>query len=125
MGFFSKTCAKTHLPIFADCKDIPRLSDVVALLPNGARLTGSYDGYGRVGGMCLVETARGRFQWPEVKMVLAEYYNGEDYKDLGKSHDEMAQGYFMDPLFLHHCLRNGPFESYAEYKKAFKKYANW
>ena len=80
---------------------------------------------GRVAGTGLVETARGRFQWPEVKMVLAEYYNGEEYKDLGRSGDELAQGWFMDELFLHHCLRNGPFESYAEYKKAFKKYANW
>lgn len=125
MGFFSKTCAKTHLPIVADMKDIPRLSQVVALLPNGKKFTGAYDGYGRVAGTGLVETARGRFQWPEVKMVLAEYYNGEEYKDLGRSGDELAQGYFMDPLFLNHCLRNGPFESYAEYKKAFKKYANW
>jgi len=125
MGFFSKTCAKTHLPIIADCKDIPRLSEVVALLPNGKKFTGSYDGYGRVAGESLVETVRGTYQWPKVKMVLAEYYNGEEYKELGKSHDEMGQGYFMDDRFLHHCLRNGPFSSHAEYKKAFKKYANW
>jgi hypothetical protein len=57
--------------------------------------------------------------------VLAEYYNGEEYKDLGPSGDEMAQGFFMDIRFLHHCLRNGPFKSRAEYVKAFKKYANW
>ena len=69
MGFFSKTCAKTHLPIVSHYKDIPRLSEVVALLPNGKKFTGSYDGYGRVAGTGLVETARGRYQWPEVKMV--------------------------------------------------------
>ena len=53
MGFFSKTCAKTHLPIVSHYKDIPRLSEVVALLPNGKKFTGSYDGYGRVAGTGL------------------------------------------------------------------------
>lgn len=125
MGFFSKTCAKTHLPIVSSFKDLPRLSAVVALLPNGTKITGLYDGYGRVGGQGLVETDRGAYQWPKVKMVLAEYYNGEEYEDLGKSHDELAQGWFMSDEFLNHCLRNGPFASYAEYKKAFKKLANW
>jgi hypothetical protein len=40
MGFFSKTCAKTHLPVVHDGRGFLELSEVVALYPDGRRLTG-------------------------------------------------------------------------------------
>lgn len=119
MGYFSKCCAKTFLPVVAPSRDIPRLNLVVALLPNGTRAQGPYDGYGRVGGFDLQR------DWDRVKLVLSEYYRGEAYDELGRSGDEMAQGYFMSDQFLHHCLRNGPFKNRAAYMRAFKKLANW
>ena len=49
MGYFSKCCAKTHLPVVVESLGIPHLNNVVALLPDGRKFEGSYDGYGRVG----------------------------------------------------------------------------
>lgn len=123
MGFFSKTCAKTHLPIVAPERGIPRLNRVVALLPDGRRIAGTYDGYGRVEG----ETGRVELHddWDRVKFILAEWYEGEGYEDIGKSGDELAQGYFMSREFLHHCLQHGPFKNRAAYTRAFNKLANW
>ena len=125
MGYFSKCCAKTNLPVVVDTLGIPHLNLVVALMPDGRKFEGSYDGYGRVGGQNVLEYDDGNFVWPKVKFVLRDYYNGETYKELGKSNDEKAQGYFMDKAFLHYCIKNGPFKNRAEYTKAFKKYANW
>jgi hypothetical protein len=104
---------------------IPHLNNVVALLPDGRKFEGSYDGYGRVNGESLVESEDGEFIWPKVKFVLRDYYSGEAYGDLGNSDDEKAQGFFMDKAFLHYCIKHGAFKSRAEYTKAFKKYANW
>jgi hypothetical protein len=39
-----------------------------------------------------------------IKFVLRSAYEGEDYKKLGQSHDELAQGHFMSSEFLRHCL---------------------
>ena len=66
-------------------------------------------------------------RWNAVKFVLSAYYNGEDYKDLGKSGNELGQGYFMDDKFLIYCatVKQDGFKSYSQYKTAFKKYANW
>jgi hypothetical protein len=125
MGYFSKCCAKTNLPVVVNALGIPHLNFVVALMPDGRKFEGSYDGYGRVGGQNVLEYDDGNFVWPKVKFVLRDYYNGETYKELGKSNDEKAQGYFMDKAFLHYCIKNGPFKNRAEYTKAFKKYANW
>ena len=125
MGYFSKCCAKTNLPVVVNSLGIPHLNFVVALMPDGRKFEGSYDGYGRVGGQNVLEYDDGNFVWPKVKFVLRDYYNGETYKELGKSNDEKAQGYFMDKAFLHYCIKNGPFKNRAEYTKAFKKYANW
>lgn len=124
MGYFSKCCAKTHLPILTEYKDVPQLSKVVALLPDGTKAQGLYDGYGRVGGEDVVERD-GKWVWPKVKMVLANYYNGETYDELPKSGDELAQGYFMSNEFILYCLTHGPFKNRAGYVRAFKKYANW
>jgi hypothetical protein len=123
MGFFSKTCAKTHLPIVAPARGIPRLNMVVALLPDGSKVAGGYTGYGSI------ETNAGRVElhddWEKVKLVLQEHYAGEAYAQLGKSGDELGQGYFMSREFLHHCLQHGPFKDRAAYTRAFKKLANW
>jgi len=122
MGFFSKTCAKTHLPVVAEPLNIPKLNRVVALLPDGRKFVGSYDGYGRVDAHEVANTEK---DWERVKFVLEQYYDGEEYKDLGKSGVELGQGFFMDKKFLHYCLLNGPFKSRAEYTRAFKRLANW
>ena len=124
MGYFSKTCAKTHLPI--TCSDKSKeFSVVIALLPNGGVRFGSYDGYGRVNGESLVEDDKGQWIWEKVKFVLSAHYKGEAYDELGKSGDEMAQGYFMSEEFLTYCKLHGPFKNRAGYVRAFKKYANW
>jgi len=124
MGYFSKTCAKTHLPVVVFEKGVPQLNMVVALFPDGRKLEGSYDGYGRVGGQNLLDdyTDSG---WQKIKFVLQNKYEGEDYNSLGKSGNELAQGYFMDSKFLHHSILKGSYKDYAEYKRTFKKLAGW
>jgi hypothetical protein len=121
MGYFSKVCAKTNLPIVHDERGFQALNNVVALLPNGEKITGSYDGYGRVNGIELHEC------WDDVKFVLQQHYQGEAYNDLGKSGHELGQGHFMDNKFLIYCTIINPdgFKTYARYKSAFKKMANW
>ena len=125
MGFFSKTCAKTHLPVVAQCKDLPRLNEIVVLLPNGKKLEGSYDGYGRVGGVDLMPNGYIEKEWDAIKFVLKEKYNNESYEELGMSGDELAQGYFMSDRFLKICLDEGSFKNYSAYKKAMEKYGDW
>jgi len=119
MGFFSKTCAKTHMPITANCKKYPRFYNVVALTPDGKVYYGEYDGYGNVGGVSLSS------EWDSVKLVLFSDYKGETYEQLGKSHNELAQGFFMDDAFLRYALNKWTFKTIGEYKRAFIKYANW
>lgn len=125
MGFFSKCCAKSHLPIVVAAREVPPLNQVVALTPDGAVVEGSYDGYGRVSGVELMEDEQGNWQWPKIKMVLKQHYKGESYKDLPKSHDELAQGYFMSNEFLDYCMKVGSFKSRKGYEKAFKELADW
>lgn len=124
MGFFSKTCAKSFLPVLADARGVPQLSEVVALLPNGMVIEGTYDGYGRVDGNDLREIDN-EWIWDNVKFVLKLCYNGEKYDEVGPSHDERAQGWFMHDGFIKHCLKKGKFASHDEYNKAFDKYAQW
>lgn len=124
MGFFSKTCAKTYLPICAP-ERCERLSKVVVLYPDGTKLEGEYDGYGRVDGVDILKDGYDHDKWNDIKFVWQEKYDGESYQDLGKSHDELAQGYFMDRAFIHHCLKHQGFKDYAEYKKYMKKLGKW
>jgi hypothetical protein len=124
MGYFSKTCAKTHLPVVVSELDIPHLNLVVALFPDGRKLEGSYDGYGRVGGQELMAEYT-ETEWKKIKFVLQSKYEGEDYKSLGKSGNELAQGFFMAKKFLHHSILKGSYKDYAEYKRTFKKLAGW
>lgn len=125
MGFFSKTCAKTHLPIVADCVGYPKLNTIVVLYPDGRKVEGSYDGYGRVDGKDLCPDGYDHDLWESLKFVISDAYEGESYKNLGKSHNELAQGYFMDYKFLDYCVKVGAFKNHAEYKKYFKKLAGW
>ena len=124
MGFFSKCCAKSHLPVVNKYRDgaPPALTEVVALTPNGKVVEGIYDGYGRVGD---AEYCGDDYQWDKVKFVLKMHYNGESYKDLPKSYDELAQGYFMADEFLKHCMSVKSFKSRKEYEKSFKELAGW
>ena len=80
---------------------------------------GEYDGYGNIGGVCLSS------EWDSVKLVLLSDYKGETYEQLGKSHNELAQGFFMDDAFLRYALNKWTFKTIGEYKRAFIKYANW
>lgn len=124
MGFFSKTCAKTHLPVLSSMREEPRLSIVAALLPNGTVVIGDYDGYGRVNGQDVRELD-GEWIWEKVKFILRQHYDGEKYEDVGPSHDERAQGWFMADEFIRYCLEHGPFKDHAEYNRAFDEYAQW
>ena len=125
MGFFSKCCAKSHLPVVTCYKDgAPKeLTEVVALSPSGKIVEGVYDGYGRVAGE---DFADGEYDdWLKVKFVLKMHYKGESYKDLPKSGDELAQGYFMSNEFLDHCMKVRSFKSRKGYEKAFNELADW
>ena len=124
MGFFSKTCAVSHLPVLSSMRGVPRLSEVAALLPDGSVVVGEYDGYGRVNGTDVRELG-GKWIWEDVKFVLKPWYSGQKYNDIGRSHDERAQGWFMDDAFIKHCLKKGKFKSHAEYETAFDRYAKW
>ena len=97
----------------------------MVLYPNGKKLEGSYDGYGRVNGIDLLPDGYVEKKWDAIKFVLKDKYAGESYKELGKSGDELAQGYFMSDRFLLYCMKVGSFASYAEYKKAMLKYGDW
>jgi hypothetical protein len=125
MGFFSKVCVKTNKPVVHQLRGFPALSEVVALYPDGRKITGYYDGYGRVDGEELCPGGYDEKTWNSVKFVLASAYDGEEWRALPKSRDELAQGHFMDDKFLRHCESIAGFKDYAEYSRAFKKMANW
>jgi hypothetical protein len=97
VGFFSYTCAKTGLPIMAGeawrKKQHSVMTEVKVLYPNGDRISGTYDGYGRVDGTDIVDDK-------DAKFVLAAFYKGENYEELGVSGHEPGQGYFHDEGFI-------------------------
>jgi hypothetical protein len=119
MGFFSKTCAKTHLPIVHNMRGYPELCNVVALLKDGGKVEGEYDGYGNVGGIDVAG------DWDSVKLILSRSYDNEGYDEVGESGREDAQGHFMSDKFLDHCIKVGSFKSRKDYDKSFKKLADW
>jgi hypothetical protein len=125
MGFFSKTCAKTHLPVVHDGRGYPELCEIVVLFPDGHTMTGFYDGYGRIDGEDIQPEGYDDEAWNAIKFVLRFAYEGETYDQLGPSQDEHAQGHFMDEEFLKHCLEVRRFPSFKGYEQAFKKLANW
>ncbi len=134
MGFFSKTCAKTNLPVITVHREggFKELASVIVLYPDGRKLEGDYDGYGRiiVDGKEVpifdidTEGFVGK-HWDDVKFVIRKYYEGETYDQLGKSGRELGQGFFMSNNFLIHCVVKGKFKSYAEYKRKFNQLSGW
>ena len=125
MGFFSKVCAKTNKPVVHEGRGVPALSKIVVLYPDGRKIEGEYDGYGRVAGQDLCPNGYTEKEWDAIKFVLASDYAGEKYEELGKSKDELAQGHFMSNAFLVYCLQIDKFSNYAAYKRAFNKLAGW
>ena len=85
MGFFSWQCAKSEKPVMAEVavrgSNWEFASDVVVLFKNGDRITGIYDGYGRVNGFELVDLPEDRW-----RMVIEKYYYliGENISLLGR-----------------------------------------
>jgi hypothetical protein len=137
MGFFSKTCAKTNLPVihhgYGDDwhANHPEFSEVVVLYPDGRKVEGKYNGYGQVlsleGEVDLCPDGYTEELWDSLKFVLKKYYAGESYQDLGNSFDEMGQGHFMAEDFILYCktLKPEGFKDRAEYTRAFQKHAQW
>ena len=66
MGFFSWQCAKSDKPVMAEVavrgSNWEFASDVIVLFNNGDRISGTYDGYGRVDGLELVDISEERWR---------------------------------------------------------------
>lgn len=99
MGFFSWRCAKSDKPVMADMgvHNTPWhfASDVVVLFKNGDRISGRYDGYGRVDGFELVDLDESRW-----RMVIRRYYNEETFDQLPQNKHDPGQGWFYDDADL-------------------------
>jgi hypothetical protein len=115
MGFFSKTCSVSHLPVLADALGIMELSEVVALLPGGKQYVGIYDGYGRIDGHSLCEAD----EFETAKFVLKKFWTNQRFEDIGPSHREPGQGFFHDRELLKQWLAQGGFPSHDEYSTAY------
>lgn len=114
MGYFSKLCAKTFLPVMAVRADVPELSRVVALFPNGKIVMGVYDGYGRVDDLDMdYET------FESIKFVLANHYAGETYDALGESPNDPGQGWFYNDADLRAWIAKGGFSSADEHRRHY------
>ena len=109
MGLFSKTCAKTHLPVLyanAWARDAERLTRVVCLLPGQEPFTTSYDGYGLGLGS----------DFEDAKLVLESDYDGETYDELGESPSEPNQGYFHSTELMKALAQCQGFASFEDYE---------
>jgi hypothetical protein len=93
MGFFSWQCAKSEKPVMAELavrgSTWEFASDVIVLFKNGDRISGRYDGYGRVDGFELVDLDESRW-----RMVIRRYYNEETFDQLPQNKHDPGQGYF-------------------------------
>ena len=93
MGFFSWQCAKSKKPVMAEVavrgSTWDFASDVIVLFNNGNRISGTYDGYGRISGFEIVDL-------PEIswRMVIERYYHGESFDQLSQNRYDPGQGYF-------------------------------
>lgn len=112
MGFFSKCCAKTHLPVLYDHPQFrrlaPHLTKVVVLLRNGEVYNANYDGYG----LGLVNSG----QWDDAKLVLQSAYAGETYGQLPDSEHEPQQGFFFTVQEVEALARIPAFPSHDAYE---------
>ncbi len=93
MGFFSWQCAKSEKPVMAELavrgSTWEFASDVIVLFKNGDRISGRYDGYGRVDGFELVDLDESRW-----RMVIRRYHNEETFDQLPQNKHDPGQGYF-------------------------------
>jgi hypothetical protein len=102
MGFFSWQCAKSQKPVMADVavRNTPWdfASHVVVLFKNCDRITGTYDGYGRVNGFELVDLPEDRIFRPEDRwrMVIEKYYDNETFDKLPRNKYDRGQGFFYN-----------------------------
>ena len=95
MGFFSWRCAKSYKPVMAEVavRNTPWAfaSRVVVLFKNGNRVSGTYDGYGRVDGFELIEHPEERW-----RMVIDQFYNEETFDQLAQNKYDQGQGFFYN-----------------------------
>ena len=66
-------------------------SKVIVLFKNGDCVSGTYDGYGRVGELELVDYPEERW-----RMVIEKYYNGETFDQFKKNPWDQGQGFFYN-----------------------------
>jgi hypothetical protein len=121
MGFNSYVCAKSNLPILANCRwgdKFPTLCKVVAVAEHGPVVIGNYDGYGRVAGIDVSSHVDKK----EAKLVLAEFYNNETLDQLGSCNRDPLQGAYHDEEFLTESLERGGYTSYTHYCEALEKH---
>lgn len=107
MGFFSKCCAKTHLPVLCDNawgEVAPRLTNIVVLTRGEKPFRAAYDGYG----LHLED-------FDDAKFVLADAYSGERWEDLPESGYEPGQGFFHDEALIEALAASAGFRSHREY----------
>jgi len=99
MGFFSWRCAKSDKPVMAEVavQGTPWkfASEVIVLFNNGDRISGTYDGYGRVDGFELVDVPEERW-----RMVIKDFYNEENFDQLQRNKYDPGQGFFYDDADL-------------------------
>jgi len=95
MGFFSWRCAKSNKPVMAEVavRGTPWefASNVVVLFNNGDRISGTYDGYGRVDGFELIDYPEERW-----RMVIDQYYDSETFEQLLQNKYDQGQGFFYN-----------------------------
>lgn len=93
MGFFSWKCAKSEKPVMSEYavggSPFEFASDVVVLFKNGDRISGTYDGYGRVNGHEIIDYSESTW-----RMVIRKYHNGETFDQLPQNKHDPGQGYF-------------------------------
>ena len=91
MGFFSwncKECGKSIRSPYSVDKNTDWMADAVALLKNGSVIIGEYDGYGRIGGTDLADSAPTMYHhkcW--IKAGKPEYSGESDWAE--------DQGFFI------------------------------
>ena len=93
MGFFSWQCAKSKKPVMSSYAvggtPFEFASKVVVLFRNGDKISGTYDGYGRVDGWELLDA-----QEQDWRMVIKKYYDGETFNQLEVNGYDAGQGFF-------------------------------
>lgn len=93
MGFFSWQCAKSNKPVMAEVAvqgtSWEFASKVIVLFKNSDSMHGTYDGYGRIDGLELIDLPQDHW-----RMVIEKYYNGEKFDQLEKNPWDQGQGFF-------------------------------